>query len=133
MIEGIGVDLVSIEKLKEILYLREEKFFKRVFSQEEHKIIWEIKSKNEKRAAQKAAGFFAAKEAFLKAIGAGLFSIPFNKISVLNEKSGKPYIKVDESLRDLISKKFKKRFDVVSLSITHESEFACAFVIIEWI
>lgn len=131
MIEGIGVDLVSIEKIKEAFHLRGEIFLKKVFSQEERKIILEIKSKNDERAIRKIAGFFAAKEAFLKAIGAGIFSIPFNNISVLNEKSGKPYIKVDESLSDLIYKKFKKRFDAVNLSITHESGFACAFVVIE--
>ncbi len=131
MIEGIGIDLVSIEKLEKILYLREENFFKKVFSREELKIIQEIKSKNNGKAIQKAAGLFAAKEAFLKAIGGGLFSIPLGRIPVLNEKSGKPYIKVNENLKDLISKRFKKRFDLVNLSITHESGFACAFVIIE--
>jgi holo-[acyl-carrier protein] synthase len=131
LIEGIGVDLVSIEKLKKILCLREERFFKRMLSQEELIVLGEIKNKNEGRSIRKAAGFFAAKEAFLKAVGAGLFSIPFNKISVLNEKTGKPYIKVDENLRDLIYRKFKKRLDAVNLSITHENGFACAFVIIE--
>ncbi|MCL4322189.1 MAG: holo-ACP synthase [Deltaproteobacteria bacterium] len=131
MIEGIGVDLVSIEKLKKILCRRGGRFFKRVFSQEEFIIIGEIKNKNEERAIRKTAGFFAAKEAFLKAVGGGLFTMPFNKISVLNDKNGKPYIKIDENLRDLIYKKFKKKLDAVNLSITHEDGFACAFVIIE--
>jgi len=129
--EGIGVDLVSIERIRKALYLREKKFLSRVCSDEEYQIIQEIKSKNVRRSIQKIAGFFAAKEAFLKAVGGGLFSIPFKNISILNEKSGKPYVKIDGGLKDLIYKKFKKRFDVVNLSITHESGFACAFVVIE--
>lgn len=131
MIEGIGVDLVSIMKIKKILSLKGEAFLKRVFSQEECKALREANIKNIERAAQKAAGFFAAKEAFLKALGGGLFSIPFSKIAVLNEKSGKPYILLDEFLIDLIYKKFKKKFGAVNLSITHENGFACAFVVIE--
>lgn len=131
MTAGIGVDLVSIEKIKRALCVREKRFLKRVCSDEERHAIQVIKSKNAGRALLKIAGFFAAKEAFLKAVGGGLFSIPFNDISILNEKSGKPYIKFDKSLKDLIYKKFKKRFDAVNLSITHESGFVCAFVVIE--
>ena len=129
MIKGIGIDLVDIEKIRKILELRREKFYSRVFSEAEVKTIESVKSKNENRGFEKAAGYFAAKEAFLKAAGRGLFSIPLNKIAVLNDESGQPYIelaipplKKERSLRENISAK---------VSISHDKGFACAVVVIQ--
>jgi holo-[acyl-carrier protein] synthase len=121
MINGIGIDLISVDKIKKAIEMRGEKFYARVFSESESDIIEKIKSRNEKRAFEKAAGYFAAKEAFLKALGKGLFSIPLNKIKISNDESGKPYISLDLSSADNISAK---------VSITHDKGFACAVVII---
>jgi holo-[acyl-carrier protein] synthase len=121
MINGIGIDLISIDKIKKAMEMRGEKFYLRVFSDTESDIIEKIKSRNEKRAFEKAAGYFAAKEAFLKALGKGLFSIPLNKIKILNDESGRPYINLDSGLADNISAK---------VSITHDKGFACAVVIL---
>ena len=111
MIKGIGIDLVDIEKIKRILVMRKKKFYARVFSEPEIKAIENVKIRNENRGFQKAAGYFAAKEAFLKALGKGLFSIPLNKIKILNDESGRPYINLDSGLADNISAK---------VSITHD-------------
>ena len=121
MINGIGIDLISVDKIKKAIEMRGEKFYLRVFSDTESDIIEKIKSRNEKRAFEKAAGYFAAKEAFLKALGKGLFSIPLNKIKILNDESGRPYINLDSGLVDNISAK---------VSITHDKGFACAVVIL---
>ncbi|RZV37037.1 MAG: holo-[acyl-carrier-protein] synthase [Candidatus Acidulodesulfobacterium acidiphilum] len=121
MINGIGIDLISVDKIKKAIEMRGEKFYSRVFSDTESDIIEKIKSRNEKRAFEKAAGYFAAKEAFLKALGKGLFSIPLNKIKILNDESGRPYINLDSGLFDNISAK---------VSITHDKGFACAVVIL---
>ena len=126
MIKGIGIDLVDINKIKKILELRREKFYSRVFSEKEIKFIESVKSKNESRGFQKAAGYFAAKEAFLKAIGTGLFSIPLNKITVLNDYKGQPYIDLDK-----LDKNFKKDISSSKISITHDKGFACAVVVIQ--
>jgi holo-[acyl-carrier protein] synthase len=121
MINGIGIDLISIDKIKKAMEMRGEKFYLRVFSETESDTIEKIKGRNEKRAFEKAAGYFAAKEAFLKALGKGLFSIPLNKIKILNDESGRPYINLDSGLADNISAK---------VSITHDKGFACAVVIL---
>ena len=118
MIKGIGIDLVDIEKIRKILELRREKFYSRVFSEAEVKTIESVKSKNENRGFEKAAGYFAAKEAFLKAAGRGLFSVPLNKITVLNDESGQPNIKSDKNIS-------------AKVSITHDKGFACAVVVIQ--
>ncbi len=131
MIQGIGVDLADVEKVGKALSLHGEKFYSRVFSENERKAIKNAINKNEKKAFQKAAGYFAAKEAFLKALGAGLFSMPLNKIGILNAENGAPYINIDVETAGFLRSKFKKSFSSVKLSITHEKGFACAMVVLQ--
>ncbi len=118
MIKGIGIDLVDINKIRKAIKTRGGKFYSRVFSEIEVKIIENAKSRNENRGFEKAAGYFAAKEAFLKALGKGLFSIPLNKIKILNDESGQPYIELDKNTS-------------AKVSITHDKGFACAVVIVQ--
>ncbi len=118
MIKGIGIDLVNIDKIKKAIKTRGKKFYSRVFSEIEIKIIENAISRNENRGFEKAAGYFAAKEAFLKAAGKGLFSIPLNKINVSNDESGQPNIKSDKNIS-------------AKVSITHDKGFACAVVIVQ--
>ena len=74
---------------------------------------------------------FAAKEAFSKALGTGISKgINFNQIVVLNEKNGKPFIKLIENTKKNVEKKLKKKNYKISLSLTDEDEYAVAFVTI---
>ena len=74
---------------------------------------------------------FAAKEAFLKAIGTGLSSgISFKDITIKNNKKGKPKMIVNKKIKEIIYKKFKiKRFNIF-LSLSDEKKYSIAFVII---
>ena len=74
---------------------------------------------------------FAAKEAFSKALGTGISKgINFNQIVILNEKNGKPFIKLIENTKKNVEKKLKKKNYKISLSLTDEDEYAVAFVTI---
>ena len=74
---------------------------------------------------------FAAKEAFSKALGTGISKgINFNQIVVLNEKNGKPFIKIIEHTKKNVEKKLKKKNYKISLSLSDEDEYAVAFVTI---
>ncbi len=123
MIKGIGIDLVDIEKIKNIFRTRKERFCLKVFSEQEINSIENSIKKNCDRGIQKAAGYFAAKEAFLKATGRGLFSVPLNKIMVLNNENGQPYIDLGINIKANISS--------VKVSITHDKGFACAVVVVQ--
>ena len=73
---------------------------------------------------------FAAKEAFSKALGTGISKgINFNEIIVLNEKNGKPYIKLQKKTKILLKKKLNKKYKI-SVSLSDEKNFAVAFVTI---
>ena len=122
---GIGSDLVNIKRIQGIL--RKNRNFKnRVFSKKE--IVIGSKKNNQSNYFAKR---FAAKEAFSKALGTGISKgINFNQIVVLNEKNGKPFIKLIENTKKNVEKKLKKKNYKISLSLTDEDEYAVAFVTI---
>ena len=77
--------------------------------------------------AEHFAGRFAAKEAFLKALGSGFtISYELNQIIVINDEKGAPYIKLSGVFESL-----EKEWNRIHLSISHVKSLATAFVILE--
>ena len=74
---------------------------------------------------------FAAKEAFVKAIGEGFRdNINLIDIEIKNNNKGKPYILIPRKIINRIKKKFKIKNFVIFLSISDEKNYAIANVII---
>ena len=106
--------------------LKKSGFKSRIFTK--YEILHSNKNKNK---ANYFAKRFAAKEAFSKALGTGISKgINLNQIVVLNEKNGKPFIKLIENTKKNVEKKLKKKNYKISLSLTDEDEYAVAFVTI---
>jgi holo-[acyl-carrier protein] synthase len=122
-IYGIGTDIISVDRIKKTL--KNKKTLSRLFCKEEiAKCSKLIKSNN------CYAKRFAAKEAFSKALGTGISNgINFNEIIIMNEKNGKPFIKLRGKTMLILKKKFKKSIKI-SLSISDEKKYAVAFVTI---
>ena len=121
---GVGTDIIQVNRLKKSI--NKKLFLLRIFSKEEI-----IKCKRNKINSNCFAKRFAAKEAFSKALGTGISKgISFNEIIVLNEKSGKPYIKLINKTKKIVEKKLKKKKYKISLSIADEKDYAVAFVTI---
>ena len=121
---GVGTDIIRVNRLKKSL--KKKLFLSRVFNNEEIS-----KCKRTKKNSNCFAKRFAAKEAFSKALGTGISKgISFNEIVVLNEKSGKPYIKLINNTKKIVEKKLKKKIYKISLSIADEKDYAVAFVTI---
>ena len=121
---GVGTDIIQVNRLKKSL--KKKFFLSRIFSDEEI-----IKCKKTKINSNCFAKRFAAKEAFSKALGTGISKgISFNEIIVLNEKSGKPYIKLINKTKKIVEKRLKKNKYKVYLSIADEKNYAVAFVTI---
>ena len=122
-IYGIGTDIVSVDRIKKSL--KNKNFLKKLFNKGEiakcSKLINSINC---------YAKRFAAKEAFSKALGTGISNgINFNEITILNEKSGKPFIKLIGKKKKKNNSKFKKKIKI-SLSLSDEKKYAVAFVTI---
>ena len=124
IIYGIGTDIVSIKRIKSSL--KNKNFIERIYSDQE--VLKCKKAVNQHNCYAKR---FAAKEAFSKALGTGISNgINFNEITVLNNKSGKPYIQLKGETKKKIIKMFKQKKTKISLSLSDERDYAVAFVTI---
>ena len=121
---GVGTDIVKTNRIQKLL--RRDNILEKLFNKEEI-----IKCKRIKNTINCFAKRFAAKEAFSKALGTGISKgINFNQIVILNEKNGKPFIKLIKNTKKNVEKKLKKKNYKISLSLTDEEEYAVAFVTI---
>ncbi|AKL96766.1 holo-[acyl-carrier-protein] synthase AcpS [Clostridium aceticum] len=117
MIKGLGIDIIEIHRIEEAVR-RNPRFLKRVFTQEEI-ILFEERSNH----PSTIAGFFAAKEATVKALGTGIRGLAWCDIEVKKDALGKPLIKLhNNALKVAYSKDIKE----IWISISHSRLYAVA-------
>ena len=96
---GLGVDIIKNKRISDLL--SNKKFIERIFGKDE--IINSNKVKNKTNYFAKR---FAAKESLSKALGTGFRKgLNFKNIQILNNKLGKPYYLLNNSLKNMIKKK----------------------------
>src|SRR6056297_702066 len=83
---GLGVDILEVERIKQIFNKRKEAFLKRIYTQREIKYC-----ESKKRSIESFAVRFSAKEAFIKAIESEN-NITYKEIEVVKKDSKKPAI-----------------------------------------
>ncbi len=122
--KGLGIDLCSVERMEQIL-ARHEAFPERWFTAQEREYI----RNRGKMGAQSAAAMFAAKEAFLKAVGTGIGrGVVLTEIEVIHDELGAP--------KYAFFGVAKQKMDEVGaqgawLSLSHEAGVAAAVCVIE--
>jgi holo-[acyl-carrier protein] synthase len=120
VLAGIGIDMVEVSRVKKALNRWGERFLHRVFTSEERDYCHRKAFPEQSLAAR-----FAAKEAVLKAIGTGLSGgIRWTDVEVVNDKSGKPEVRLDKKIIQRIGDK------KILLSISHTKEFTIALAIL---
>jgi len=115
MIVGIGVDLVDLERFESKL-TNTPALVERIFTETERGA-----------ANQSLAGYWAAKEAVIKALGNPV-GLSWHDVAVQKDELGKPHLK--------ISGETAVRADSLGiskwhLSISHDGGMACAMVVAE--
>ena len=124
MIYGIGIDLVSIKRIKEVIDRWGMRFINRVFTDRE--IDFCLKRP---KSAQAFASRFAAKEAFSKAIGLGMRKgITWRDIETLQQASGKPDLKISGKSLSLCE---QERITNWHITLSDENGFSIAVVVLE--
>jgi len=127
MIVGLGCDICNIERIAEALQKFGERFVNRSCSEAEQKELEAVK--NSKQYVAYVAKLFAAKEAFVKALGTGFIDgIKMSEIEILHDSLGKPELRVSGRAAEFASKIEGKNFWV---SLSDDFPFAQAVVIIE--
>jgi holo-[acyl-carrier protein] synthase len=125
LIFGLGTDIIHVPRVERALG-RTESLKQTLFTPRE---IAYCESRG--KSAQHFAARFAAKEAFLKAMGTGWREgYRFNEIEILNDELGKPEAVVHGEVKKYCDEKGITRFHV---SLAHTKDLAKAVVVLETI
>lgn len=116
MIKGIGVDIVEIDRVEKAVKSLGKRFLNRIYAA--HEIAYCRSGKRLK--FPELAARFAAKEAYLKALGVGMRGIDLRSIEVVNNKLGKPELRYK-------GKVLKK----AHITLSHGRDYAVAMVCLE--
>lgn len=119
----IGTDIVEVARIEKAITNEKSGFLSRVFTANEIGDIGIIDSNYER-----AAGFWAAKESLVKAVGYGFsHGICFHDIEVTHDENGKPDFIVSGKIKDILNEQYIMN---ISLSISHCRTYAIAATII---
>ncbi|MDN6321778.1 MAG: holo-ACP synthase [Halomonas sp.] len=124
MIVGIGSDIARVERFTRAVQRHGPRFAQRILGPDEH-ALWLQRSQPVAFLAKR----FAAKEAFVKALGLGLREgMQWSDIQVLNDALGKPHL--------LLSGEAQRQIQSAGVTASHitlsdEAEYAVAFVVLE--
>lgn len=118
-VRGIGIDLVRIPRMREVIARWDERFLRRVFTEEEIAYC-----RRRRDPVTHFAGRFAAKEAALKALGTGLsMGINWRELEVRRERGGPPTLALSGRSREVGLRRGGRR---MLLTITHDGDYAVA-------
>ncbi len=121
---GLGVDIVGVEEFSRIVEKRGQRLLDRLFTPAERDHCEGKQSRIESYTAR-----FAAKEAYLKAIGQGLRGgMSWKEIEVINDELGKPKLNISGKAREIANRTGVNR---LNLSLSHSDGFAIAVVFLE--
>jgi holo-[acyl-carrier protein] synthase len=122
-ISGVGVDLVSIPRMRTTIERWQDRFVDRVFTDDE---IAYCRSRRD--PAPHFAARFAAKEAGFKALGTGLqMGVRWRELEVRRERREAPMLVLSGRAREIGLGRGGSR---MLLSLTHEGDYALAQAIL---
>lgn len=121
MICGIGTDIADVRRFYK--WVKNPNLYRRFFNEKEIK-----KTGTDDSKCQHYAARFAAKEAFSKALGTGIV-FDLKEVFITNDELGKPVLNVEGKAADTLKNRFGEC--VLHVSLSHEKEYAIAFVVIE--
>lgn len=124
MIIGLGIDMVEVSRLEGLLERHPERAKDRLFTAQEL-----ADCEGRARPGQCLAARFAAKEAFIKALGTGLREgIAWRQITLRNGRLGQPELVATDVAAEKLA---ELGATSVRVSLTHDAGIAAAVVVIE--
>lgn len=124
MIYGIGTDIARVSRFERLL--KDDSFVKRFFNPAE--MCSDTCSMQ--RKCEHYAVRFAAKEAFSKALGTGLQGFSLDEVYIIRDENGKPDLVLEGKALELFNDRCGKNSQIL-VTLSHEKEYAVAFVVIE--
>ena len=131
MICGIGCDIAKISRFRS--WLEKPEMISRFFNGRElfpGRPDGQGQPASPGRLMEWYAARFAAKEAFVKALGTGFSAFKLADMYIEKNDDGQPFLRVTGGARERLESLYGKDAQV-HVSLSHEKEYAVAFVIIE--
>ncbi|MEA2095771.1 MAG: holo-ACP synthase [Candidatus Cloacimonadota bacterium] len=123
MILGIGIDNIEVERIKKQID-GSNRFKEKIFTAKEIEYC-----ESKRNYAESFAARFAAKEAFLKALGTGWSEgLQFKDIEILNDEKGRPKVYLRGKAKQII---LDNELSNIQVSLSHLKEVASAIIILE--
>lgn len=113
-----GIDLVEIDRFRNLKPEILERFLKRVFTEQELAYI--------ANSFERAAGIFAAKEAVVKALGCGIGPVSWQDVEINHSIEKQPGILLHKKAAEIARGKVIKQW---SVSISHTKMHATAVAV----
>jgi len=124
MISGIGTDIVAIDRFQRFVDDHNTALLQRLFTERERSLC-----SARKQSASCYAARFAAKEAFLKALGTGLRDgLSWHNMEISLNDAGKPELLLTGRAQDIFA---AQGMTNIFLSLSHDGGNAIAMVILE--
>lgn len=120
---GLGTDIVAVDRIAGLVTRHGDRFLARCFTAGER----EVAAKRGRRGAEALAGRWAAKEAFIKALGAAGNRVAMSDVEVVSGRGGEPGLELTGTAAAAMEE-IGARTALVSIS--HESRFAVAVVVV---
>ena len=124
MILGLGIDLVELDRIREVWKRYGERFARRILRESE---VAHCLAQSD--PVPSLAARFAAKEAVSKAFGTGIGAeLGWQDIEIERQPSGQPTVRLHDGGARLLESRGGR---IVHLSLTHSSGHAAAVAILE--
>lgn len=122
---SVGIDVVEIGRIEKTIDRFGGRFLDRIYTDYERALC---DHGNGKARAQRYAGYWAAKEATMKALGTGnRKGVAYKDIETRHEPSGKPYIVLYGAAKSTATNIGVKQ---MAVSISHEKSIAGAVAVL---
>jgi len=115
---SVGVDIIEVERIRAAVVRWEERFSKRVYTEDELELC--------KGDPSSLATRFAAKEAVMKVLGTGTNGIKWKEIEILRDGSGKPLVKLYGNARTKLE---ELHMSEIAISVSDTRDYAVATAI----
>lgn len=120
MIQGIGTDILEIERIRGVLERHKEKFLAKVLTEAEINYCL-----SKKDPAPSVAARFSGKEAVAKALGCGFGELlDFQDISITHTAQGAPLVELSQAAN------LRFGSPSIKLSLSHSKRYVVAFAVV---
>ncbi len=122
-LHGIDVDILRVERMEKLLARHGRKVLVRLLCAAE---LREVRARS--NTARALAMCFAAKEAFVKALGTGFAGVGYRDAGVVREASGRPTLVFSRRMQARLK---REGIAAAHVSLSDDAGMVCAYVVLE--